>query len=386
MSRRRTRSAPSALATPAELASPELTAVARGFIENVHAPNTRRMYQTRWRQWLDYCHLYGVPPTANVTVPGPDGKPCRTTAALANFLADLAARCRGDSALTQATSAINLAYRLLKLPPPTTSSMLVAAVIKGARRSGTSRPEGKRALTARSLKAILDANEGFEPVTAARNRALVLVSMYGALRCSECLALRVGDIEWVLPTPQDPPDTPSPKAMVVHIRRSKTDQQGRGIRKVIAAMPEQGGYCPVEAMRQWMAVLQHHGIDGADAPVWYRIQRGGHLAFRRAGAKEETTEPITGSMTFARILKHMCHAAGVPEADVEQISTHSLRASFASIAAQSKVPIADIARHLGHKNLDTTMGYIRGIIDADTTPTRAVRLAAPAAATKKEQP
>jgi integrase len=71
---------------------------------------------------------------------------------------------------------------------------------------------------------------------ALRNRAIILLGFAGAFRRSELVALNVEDIEEV------------PEGLLIHIRRSKTDQEGLG-RKL--AIPRGEIACPVAALRVW---------------------------------------------------------------------------------------------------------------------------------------
>ena len=76
-------------------------------------------------------------------------------------------------------------------------------------------------------------------LTALRDRALLLVGWAGAFRRSELVALEVADVE-ALPT----------GALRVTVRRSKTDQEGRGFVKVIGRARDPQA-CPVECLRRW---------------------------------------------------------------------------------------------------------------------------------------
>jgi integrase len=60
---------------------------------------------------------------------------------------------------------------------------------------------------------------------AMRDRALILLGFAGPLRRSELVALTVADVER------------HPKGIVLHIGRSKTDQQGIGRIKAICSHP-----------------------------------------------------------------------------------------------------------------------------------------------------
>ncbi|WP_271568447.1 hypothetical protein [Bradyrhizobium sp. CCBAU 11386] len=70
-----------------------------------------------------------------------------------------------------------------------------------------------------------------------RDRALVLLGFAGALRRSELVGLDVSDIEEV------------ELGLLVTIRQSKTDQEGKGSTIAVA----RGSVaCPVRALREWL--------------------------------------------------------------------------------------------------------------------------------------
>lgn len=77
-------------------------------------------------------------------------------------------------------------------------------------------------------------------VKGSRDKALLLIGFAGAFRRSELVSLTVGDIEQ------------AKQGMIVQLRFSKTDQEGRG-RKV--AIPfARGAVCPVLALQHWLEV------------------------------------------------------------------------------------------------------------------------------------
>ncbi|MFK4752509.1 MULTISPECIES: tyrosine-type recombinase/integrase [Oceanospirillaceae] len=97
-----------------------------------------------------------------------------------------------------------------------------------------------------------------EPLTPARDAALVLTGFFGAFRRSELVAIRVEDLQW------------EPEGLVVALPRSKTDQQGRGLYRAIPFGPD--SCCPVRSLRRWLAVS---GIQSG--PVFRAINRWGQL-------------------------------------------------------------------------------------------------------------
>src|SRR5260370_38045 len=78
-----------------------------------------------------------------------------------------------------------------------------------------------------------------------------------ALRRSELVDLKVKDVEW------------RPKGILLHLRRSKTDQEGKG-----RAIPVPRGRAlkPVAALEAW---LQASGI--AEGPIFREVDRHGRV-------------------------------------------------------------------------------------------------------------
>ena len=94
---------------------------------------------------------------------------------------------------------------------------------------------------------------------AVRDRALLLLGLAGGLRRSELSALSVEDLSFV------------EEGVVVLIRRSKTDQEGKGIRVGVpyGSHPET---CPVRNLKAWLSVLGRE-----EGPLFCRIDRHGNL-------------------------------------------------------------------------------------------------------------
>ena len=84
---------------------------------------------------------------------------------------------------------------------------------------------------------------GPTPLAEARDRALFLLGFAAGLRRSELVALDVRDLE------------ESEHGLVVHLRRSKTDQEGAGEQRGVP-MGQHPETCPVRALRHWLAVSE----------------------------------------------------------------------------------------------------------------------------------
>jgi integrase len=202
------------------------------------------------------------------------------------------------------------------------------------------------ALTARQLRRVLEAAgegparnqaRGAYVARFARDKALLLLGVYGALRVSEVCALTIGDV------------VASERGLSVTIRRSKTDQQGAGA--VVGILPSADmGVCPVEAWRQWMSLsaCRFQPDDSylnrvSFAPLFVEIGRSGEL-----GSEQLTTRSAN------RIIQRMAARAGI-----ELVTSHSMRASFVTLAVTKRVPLPTVAKQSRHKNLNTLSRYVR---------------------------
>jgi integrase len=139
-----------------------------------------------------------------------------------------------------------------------------------------------------------------------RDRALILLGFAGAMRRSELVALDVADI------------TETAQGLRIRVRRSKTDQQGRG--DVIGIMyGSDPRTCPV---RSWRAWLDAAGIEGGPA-------------FRRRDRHRQVTEHRLSADYVLRAIKGRAAAAGFSP---ELFGAHSLRSGFATTAFRKGVP------------------------------------------------
>ena len=133
---------------------------------------------------------------------------------IAAFIADQASAGFRASTLGRRVAAIAYAHALAGLEPPT-SSKAVRVVLGGARRKIGTRPAQKAPATAERIAAMLAGLP--DTLTGKRDRALLTLGFAGAFRRSELVALELADL------------AVETEGVRVHIRHSKTDQEGRGV-------------------------------------------------------------------------------------------------------------------------------------------------------------
>jgi integrase len=155
---------------------------------------------------------------------------------------------------------------------------------------------------------------------------LILLGFAGGFRRSELVTLEKADIE------------AARQGLIVTIRRSKTDQEGAGRR--IGVPHGRTRYCPVAAVEAWLAASF---IDAG--PLFRPINRHGHVA----------ANPLTGDAVSVLLRARLEEA----EIDPEGYSGHSLRAGFATSAAQAGVSTLKIRQQTGHASDAMLARYVR---------------------------
>jgi len=300
------------LAGPASVEALRSVALeAEDYIRSARARNTQRAYRSDWSAFCSWCDSRALP-----------SRPAQPET-VALYLADQA-KTLSVATLERRLSAIAQAHRSARLDSPTRSG-LVRDVLAGIRRRHRTEQVGAAPLLLEDLRIMLGAIP--DDQAGLRDRALLLVGFAGAFRRSELVALDVVDLEF------------RRAGLVVHLRRSKTDQGGAGQQKGIphGAHPET---CPVRALRAW---LQAAGIQ--EGPVFRRVHRGGRVGTARLCDR-----------AVAQIIQRRASAAGL---DPERLSGHSLRAGLATQAAADGVEEREIMAQTGHRSVQMVRRYIR---------------------------
>lgn len=225
--------------------------------------------------------------------------------------------------LQRRASTLAMAHAALGVPNPCKTE-IVRATLRGAkRRHGTAQQQAKPLLRD-DLFAILD--QMGTSIADQRDRALLLLGFAGSFRRSELTGLMVEDL------------TPVRQGLAVTLRRSKTDQDGAG--RQIGIPHGRTRHCPVAAVETWLTTA------GITAGAMFRpVSRHGHLS----------SHPLTGDAVSA-ILRRQLAAVGI---NPEGYSGHSLRAGFATSAAQAGVATHKIRAQTGHASDAMLSRYIR---------------------------
>lgn len=282
----------------------------RAYLAAEKSSNTRRAYASDWADFSQWCGRVAVLelPASPVDV--------------ARYLAQLADEGRKVATIERRVAAIRYVHTSAGHEPPTGAEG-VKAVMRGIRRTKHQAKTRKAPATAEVLISAIN----FLPETlrGQRDRALLLIGFAGALRRSELVALHVSDLQM------------HRKGVLLHIRSSKTDQDGEG---ATLPIPRGGKLKPVAALEAWLAAA---GI--TEGPVFREIDRHGHVG-----------SAALSDRSVARIVKKVLGGAGY---DARLYSGHSMRAGFVTTSLEHGTDVFKIMRQTRHVKVDTVKDYDR---------------------------
>jgi site-specific recombinase XerD len=294
-----------------------LDADVESFARAAKAENTRRAYASDWRLFEAWC-------AANECESLP-----ASPATIARYISALAARGRKPSTIQRALTSISQAHLLKGCASPTTS-VHVAQVVQGVRRVLGVAQRGKAPIAIELLKEMVAGCDG-DSLRGLRDRALLLLGFGGAFRRAELVALDVEDVRF------------QRRGLEVHLRRSKTDQEGAGRTVgVLAGVNEKT--CPASALRAW--------IDGAGlerGPLFRQVHRSGRALGRLT------------DRSVALIVKTAAGRVGVAADELERLAGHSLRAGFVTAAVRAGKSERAVMAISGHRSSATLRRYVRDL-------------------------
>lgn len=283
------------------------------------SPATKRAYQSDWAHFHAFCHrweLFELPSTPET---------------ICLYLTDMADSSTAVSTIVRRCTSITAIHRAAGYDSPVKSDQ-VGRVLKGIRKTCGVPPEQSKAMSWDDLRLFVLQCDSL--IIGLRDAAILSMGWASALRRSELVALNIGDLEI------------SEKGIIITIRRSKTDQEGKGSK--IAIPRSKGDMCPVAAVERWLlrrsesplppneALFTKIGVNGRNKWWWHCGKR---LAARMVSA----------------IVKHYAKHAGFSP---ELYSSHSLRRGLATEAGARGVPERVISRHTRHRSIKVLRSYI----------------------------
>ncbi|MCY3811764.1 MAG: site-specific integrase [Gammaproteobacteria bacterium] len=199
---------------------------------------------------------------------------------------------------------------------------LTARSLVGFRRNGAGRGTGQVAgIGWKDAKRVAKLAEARGDLAGLRDALYIRIASACLLRVSEASALDVGNLSFA-----------KDGGLLVHVRRSKTDQQGKG-------STHYAGTPAATLLRRWLKAAD---IDAG--PLFRRIHRSGAVRDGRLGAR-----------TFRDIVKRRAAAAGIGG----RVSGHSFRIGAAQSMRAAGATHAEIMVEGRWKRIETMLRYIR---------------------------
>ncbi len=276
--------------------------------------STMKAYSSDWLDFEFWCKR-----TGRQSLPA-------TSDTVALYLTKMSDHLKSSS-LKRRVTAISKIHELKKFESPTKDAQ-VKSVVRGILRAKSERQKhAEPTLIEHIQKMVSNQPDSLKGI---RDRALILIGFAGGFRRSEIVSLKLEDIEV------------GDQGIIINLRKSKTDQTGRG-RKIAIAFGANAETCPVKSLESW---LKASGI--TEGPLFRPINKWGQIS------SEQMTD-----QSVRLILKDSLTRAGISE---KGFSGHSLRAGFATVAAINGASEREIQKTTGHVSLEVLRRYIR---DAD---------------------
>ena len=210
-----------------------------------------------------------------------------------------------------------------------TKHPIITENLLGIKRVKGSIQRGKKPILINHLKSIVNVidEQKYEEIKKLRDRSIILIGFGGGFRRTELISIDHEDLEFV------------PEGLKITIRRSKTDQFGEGMIKGLPYFSNEI-YCPVTSLKRWLKVSKIKS-----GPIFRRFSKGSLL-----------TEKRLTDQSVVLIMKEYLNLAGIEN---KNFAGHSLRAGFATVAAESGADERSIMAMTGHKTTQMVRRYIR---------------------------
>lgn len=300
----------------------DLAEAAVTYANKTRSASTERAYMSDWKHFTAWAERYGIQPL-----------PAQPETVVL-YVTDLA-KAQRPSTINRRIASISILHRRNGFDTPARNPA-VQEVMKGIRRGlGMAQQEAAPATIGEIRRMVAHL-----PTTrlGIRDKALLLVGFAGALRRSELVAVTVDDLQY------------RDEGIVVTLRSSKTDQEGRG-RQVAIPRGRDAMTCPVTALMAWLTEASI-----VTGPVFRAVDRHGRVS-----------DESLSDRAVALVVKRRAEQAGL---DPAPYSGHSLRAGFATTAAANGATERAIANQTGHKSMEVLRRYVRhGTIWTDNAAT-----------------
>jgi site-specific recombinase XerD len=268
------------------------------------AKNTRRTYSVMWSKFDDWCkqqNLCSLPASAET---------------ISLYLASLGGK-KSFSTIDTTIAAIEKAHEYQGVHI-TGNLDLYRRVRKGIRRTHKEKQTLKQARALSLLELTLFCRQlGCSPLEL-RDKALITIAFFGALRRSELVELDIEHVEL------------SEKGLALTLLQTKTSDQAV---RVYLAKTKDESVCPVKALKEW---LTNSNI--SRGPIFRPLTKGGKVKDSR----------LTGH-AVSEIMKKYFGA---------DYSGHSLRRGLVTSVAEKGAALHKIQQHSRHKTANMVLRYI----------------------------
>lgn len=313
------------VAAATAIASPSLAdtvALASRFAANSRASRTKKIYEHCWADFAAWCCEFGFQPLP------------ASPKTVALYLSARATRLKA-STLEGRLAAISVIHRRAGFTFDTRDPGFLE-VWRGIRRTLGTETKGKAPLLIGDIAAIVSTLP--RTLTGKRDRAIFLAGFAGALRRSDIVGSNVEDLRV------------TSEGILLRLRRGKTDQDGEGQWRAIPK-GEIPATCPVRALKEWLVAARL-----GDGPLFRPVDQLGRL-----GQKRLCINAVT--LIVKRAVKRHGAAAGWTDREIAErvsaVSSHSLRAGFATTASAAGIEETAIMKQTGHKRREELQRYIR---------------------------
>lgn len=282
----------------------------KDYISKSKSKSTRKAYQNAWLDFEQWCSSKGL--SSLPAMP----------ATIAAYLIDRA-KTHKIATLDQRLVAIRQAHKMAGYPIDK-NNPLIFDTFKGIRNTHGVAQIRKMPIIVEDLREMV--KDFGDNLIGKRDRALLLIGFTGAFRRSEIVSIQIEDLAF------------KREGIEIMLRRSKTDQEGKG---EILPIPYGSNIdtCPVRAVQEWIEA------SGLKTGYLFRsINKHGHI-------RDKCMSPAS----VAFIIKRNNHVKGKES----QFSGHSLRAGFCTQSALSGVAPHASMRQARQKKFETHQKYIR---------------------------
>lgn len=303
---------------------------------------TRRAYGLQWSAWQRWADAHDVHalPAAPSVVEAWVSEQARAGVALSTIRLRLAVLSRAHMAAGH--------------PSPTGDPQLRSTLRGIARVHGAAQRQAAPLLV-EHVRTAVHRLMGKPGPWALRDRAALLVGWSCGLRVSELVGLAVQDV-----------DDDGADRVVIHLRRSKVDQEGKG--RSVRLARGSGLTDPVAALREWRAarsvllgpVGSLADVDGPRTALWL-AQPTGRVHLGAAMAHDAVT----------RMVKSAAEAQGL---DARRFSSHSLRRGLVTSLLAAGRSVVQVQALTGHRSVASVSRYADGARLLEQSPAEGLGL------------